>query len=89
MRTIEERVSRLERLLSRTYFNGPEKKKTRMSEREVMQHYDIGKDRLKQLRLGYLGQPPVLKKWTSIKGRRIEYDVAELDAWFKRDKIAR
>lgn len=65
-----------------------ERKRTMISERDAMTIFDIGKDRLRQLRLGYnyKGRPieKVLFKWKSKNGRRIEYDLQELEKFFNR-----
>lgn len=86
MRTLEERVARLERLLSRNLFTGVEPTKKKISEAEAIAKYGVKKGRLRQLRLGHMGRPPVLKKWTTTRGRRPEYDVAELESYFKKVK---
>jgi len=70
----------------------PEKTPRRMKEKDVCIKYDISASRLKQLRLGCIKNgvkhPPVLFNWASIKGRRIDYEIAELEKLFQRTGIA-
>lgn len=86
MRSLEERLARLERLVSQMRFSGVEKMKPWLTEPEVKQLFGIGRERLKQFRLGHNGEPPVLFNWTSVKGRRIQYNTAELEKVLKRKK---
>jgi len=84
MLTLEQRIARIEKMLSQVLHKGVEKIPARMSEAEVIIKYQVSRDRLRQMRNGYKGIPPVLFKWGSIGGRRIDYDVKELDNYFKR-----
>lgn len=84
MRTIEQRLDRIERMLREHLRETPPRDPKRLSEGEVIKKYDVGRERLKQLRLGYKGAPPVLLKWGHIGGRRIDYDVQELNEYFTR-----
>lgn len=83
MRTLEERVKRLENAFARLQHGDNIMVKKRMPEAEVVIRFGVSAARLKQLRLGYRGVPPILTKWSSCRGRRIEYDVAELERYFR------
>lgn len=83
MRTIEERLKRLERLVSQGVFKPADTRKM-LPELEVCIKYGISRERLKQLRLGYRGTPALLHNWTHIRGRKIEYEVQELARVLKR-----
>lgn len=74
----------MEKMLSKALHRLPEAEPSRLSQDEVMKKFNISQPRLKQLRLGYKGKPPVLFLWGSINGRHIDYDVKELERYFKR-----
>lgn len=71
-------------MLAKVLHTGPVSTPARLSEAEVIIKYKVSRDRLRQMRNGYNGIPPVLFKWGSIGGRRIDYDVKEMDTYFKR-----
>ena len=85
---LDKRLQRIEKLLRTAIVDRMPAPVTTMKEKEVIAQYGIGVARLKQLRLGCIKRgityPPVLFKWTSAKGRNIEYNRAELDAYFNR-----
>lgn len=84
----ETRLARIENMLTRYLHQQPPRVGKRMKEKEVCQRYEVSPGRLKQLRLGYSKRgkyyPPQLFNWGSISGRRIDYDVEELDKHFQR-----
>lgn len=88
---ILQRINRLETMLAKVLHDGPEKRAKRMTEKEVMEKYGIGRSRLQQLRQGFNRNgkfyPPVLLKWGHRGGRHIDYDVEELEQVFKKQII--
>lgn len=83
-----QRLNRIESMLAKVLHSGPEKKPKRIPEEEVIKQYNVGRARLKQLRLGFkrdgVQHDPVLFKWGHRGGRHIDYDVEELEQVFKR-----
>lgn len=85
------RLTRIENMLSRALHRTVPKSKAmpaRLPEVEVVRIYGRSAARLKQLRLGCHKngkyQPPRLFNWGHESGRRIDYDVEELERVFKR-----
>lgn len=84
---IIQRLNRIETMLAKVLHEGVERKPKRLSEKEVVDRFGIGRARLQQLRLGFTRKgvkyDPVLFKWGHRKGRHIDYDVAELEEVLK------
>lgn len=57
-------------------------RKQYISENEAMRIFGVGKSRLRQLRNTH----KVLRKWKSKNGRRIEYDMQELERYFNKQQ---
>lgn len=87
----EARLTRIEKMLSKALHKIPAPTPRRMPEKQVCEAFDISTGRLKQLRLGCYKrgkyQPPKLFKWGHVNGKRIDYDVEELNQVFKRTTI--
>lgn len=86
--TIENRLARIEKLLRMVITPDVIGKPLTMPESEVIVKYKVSRSRLKQLRKGYSNKgilfPAQLFKWTHINGRKLEYNVRELEQVFKR-----
>ena len=87
MPTVEERIERLERII----LSSKVKLRKVISEEDAMIIYNVGKSRLKQLRRGFRNKggefiPPQLFKWSHVNGRNFEYDLEEMEAFFKREQ---
>jgi hypothetical protein len=86
--TVEMRMARMEKMLSKALHRIPERVPPRLPEKEVVARYNISVGRLKQLRLGCHKNgkyhAPRLYKWGHVNGRRIDYDVDELNKVFPR-----
>lgn len=84
------RLTRIENMLSRALHKipAPKSRPRRLPEAEVIFIYGRSAARLKQLRLGCFKngkyQPPRLFLWGHENGRKIDYDVDELNQVFKR-----
>lgn len=86
---LDRKLDRIQSMLTEVLHKGPEKKPARLIERKLCETYSITKHVLKRMRLGYKRKDgsmvdPVLFKWGHVKGRRIDYDVAEFEQVFKR-----
>lgn len=86
---INSKLDRIQSMLAESLHKGPEKKITRLTEKKLCEKYEISIHVLKRMRLGYKRKDgsmvdPVLFKWGHVKGRRIDYDVAEFEQAFKR-----
>lgn len=85
---IDQRLSRIEKNQRNILTPDVIGKPLTMPESEVMVKYKVSRSRLKQLRKGYSNKgiffPAQLFKWTHINGRKLEYNVRELEQVFKR-----
>jgi hypothetical protein len=87
----EARLTRIENMLSKALHVSVARQPKRMLEKEVCEVFNISAGRLKQLRLGCHKrgkyEAPKIFKWGHVNGRRIDYDVEELNQVFKRTTI--
>lgn len=86
---IDTRLSRMETMLCKVLHKLPPATPKRLPQKMVCELYRVSPSRLKQLRLGWKRgpkiYPPLLFKWAHDRfGNKIDYDVEELDRYFKR-----
>lgn len=86
---IDRRLAKMEKMLRDALERIPPEKSNRLTEKVAMQEYEVSKQVLTRLRLGYKRSdgkliPPVLFKWGHRQGRHIDYDRQELDKILQR-----
>lgn len=86
---LEKKIDRIANMLSQVLHKVPEETPKRLTEKQVIEQYNVSIHMLRKMRLGYknnkgIDVPPVLFHWGHRNGRHIDYDVAELDTVFKR-----
>ena len=89
---IDKRLQRIEQLLKELTYSAPAAQKKRLTEKEVEEKYQVSKNVLRRLRLGYkrfdgVDIPPVLFKWGHRNNRNFDYDSEELETVLTRTLI--
>lgn len=89
---MDKRLQRIEKLLTETANKTQPEKKKRLTEAEVTAEFNVSKNVLRRLRLGYkrfdgVDIPPVLFKWGHRNNRNFDYDREEMEALLRRTLI--
>jgi len=92
LKRMESRLLRIEKMLTEVLDKVPPPQKARMTEKEVMAEYNVSKNVLRRLRLGYKNNdgievPAVLFKWGHRHGKNFDYDREEVERVLRRTLI--